>query len=582
MSGQTATRSDDEFASANNKLDSILDALNSLSGTSDSLSSATLAPVPDLDDSTNELVAPGQTDAIEPNAFVPPAIPTIAEPSQSTFDDAVDTPSHPPTLHVVAEPPVEPASMEESAVQESARSEALLEEFNVAEPDVPEPLVVEPPAIPEFHSQLDAPVPTVDTAAVEAEIATPAVSLPEVSLPEVSLPEVELPETDLGVVDELRSIDQVEAPVADVMPEVPIFDHVDAPEVPEAPEVPVFDHVDAPEMPEAPAADVMPEVPIFDHVDVPEIEDQLDNPLDVATADFEEPTSIGDPVATAEATIQDLNPQSEVTRPASIFRTPGADAAVPAPTKSTQSDDDDWVSHHHVADELPPVSDEATPSSYFDEVPLASETPPTPEQLTGDALWSVPTFDELPPSNDESGAESPVDGLWAIDETEPVSDANTISTTGLFEDVTDTADAAIDEHDSHTHPDSTEFSASLEDAASVFATDEELPIPDFTGVYDETPTDSDAWNLDDPDSGVPLAEGSLTQSAAIMRRDELDKLRPGLELQTTEVIEPTERKPRWLFLLIILGIGLVALLVLFLDDPDVVAWIQDFYGDLTN
>ena len=109
-----------------------------------------------------------------------------------------------------------------------------------------------------------------------------------------------------------------------------------------------------------------------------------------------------------------------------------------------------------------------------------------------------------------------------------------------------------------------------------------MPIPDFTGVYDETPTETAAWDLDDPANGMPLAEGDLTQTAAMIRRDELDKLRPGLEVEKVELQEAPTRKPRRLFLFLILAIALVALLILFLDDPNVVEGIGGFYDDLTN
>ena len=323
-----------------------------------------------------------------------------------------------------------------------------------------------------------------------------------------------------------------------------------------------------PEVPEASAFDA-PDTP-FSEWTTPaaSVESDVATPSDTPAAvpAFDLPAQDDATAFTAETPPAD-DSTPDVDRPMSIFRTAGSDPA-PAPTPTAApatEEEDEWVSHHIIE----PQRDHG----LFDEVPSASAAPAAPTQLEGDALWHVETYPEDIPAPVESSAiESP-----SVDEEQSGDLWNTVTETEemlstldpmmgldggseLFEPSEGLADtggsvstalALVSDHDV----------ISDEDLTPKYGTDEDLPIPDFTGVYDETPSN---WTVpgDDP---VASAEGSITQTTAMMRRDELDRLRPA-----GEVIEETQStragQPPKLVLLIGIVFALVALALLFREE----------------
>ena len=100
-------------------------------------------------------------------------------------------------------------------------------------------------------------------------------------------------------------------------------------------------------------------------------------------------------------------------------------------------------------------------------------------------------------------------------------------------------------------------------------------------MYDETPKDSEAWNVDQAIQGSP-AEGSLSQKTAMMRRNELDRLRPVAEESLIEEESEGNRKVRPVYLLVILGIALFALLLVFLADPMFLEELQSLFNEANS
>ena len=654
MSGQNAMRTD-QFASTNDRLDSILDALDSLATTTTAtpepveLSPSTLTPVPATDDVAPDLSGdldrtPSPSDIIEPTAAADPV--------------AADMPDEPvvspPRLRVVPEMPDVP------------------EAFDVPEmPDVPEladDSILVPPAIPKFESKLPDLPPSFDTGAsnddshalgqftTEAVVEAPA---PTEALEGAADPVVaasdfpdlfEVPETPVVAdhsVFEQPTADEtptVEAPAV-VEPEMAEAQSIEAPAVEEAAveEAAVSNHsvfeqptavepatieaVAEPVVAEAPAVaePVVAEVPAVAEpvvaepvvAEAPAVAEPVVAELvvaePVAPAPIETPTvaevpNIGmaapvdaAPPADADASVVDAEPsEEEVTRPASIFRTqptPAAETPQVDHSKPPVVNDDDWVSHHIIE---PPVE-----STVFDEVPSASAAPTTPTQLAGEDLWRVDTYTDLAATDDAppekslpffADGPSPADAggdLWqTVDGTGSMPSPDSAVPAGaaqgfdLFANTDVSAESenvAVPEWDevplaednvvAVLDPDS--------DVGARFPTDEDLPIPDFTGVYDETPKDSEAWNVDQAIQGSP-AEGSLSQKTAMMRRNELDRLRPVAEESLIEEESEGNRKVRPVYLLVILGIALFALLLVFLADPMFLEELQSLFNEANS
>ena len=491
-----------------------------------------------------------------------PAVPEVVEPP------AFETPAVPE----VVETPAVPEVVEPPAVPEAPAVESMAFELP-AVPEVPEPPAVEsmafePPAVPEVLEPAAFEAPAVPEVVEPVAFETPDVADKAVGSADGTFG------FDVPPVPQVAEASVFETPTAEPSVFEAPADTFEAPSVPEVPEASAFD---APDTFEAPSVPEVPEASAFDAPDTPfsewttpaaPVESDVATPSDTPAAlpDFDLPAQDDATAFTAETPPAD-DSTPDVDRPMSIFRTAGSDPA-PAPTPAAApatEEEDEWVSHHIIE----PQRDHG----LFDEVPSASAAPAAPTQLEGDALWHVETYPEDIPAPVESSAiESP-----SVDEEQSGDLWNTVTETEemlstldpmmgldggseLFEPSEDLADtggsvstglALVSDHDV----------ISDEDLTPKYGTDEDLPIPDFTGVYDETPSN---WTVpgDDP---VASAEGSITQTTAMMRRDELDRLRPAGEV-VEEAQSTGAGQPPKLVLLVGIVFVLVTLALLFREE----------------
>ena len=346
------------------------------------------------------------------------------------------------------------------------------------------------------------------------------------------------------------------------VPEAPV---VEVPPVPEAAETPdvsrpfVFEVPPVPEVAEASAFGVADRVSeptdavTFDNTvaeaAAPEVSSPIESVFGMATSTPEqaEPST-----EVAAATTEDVE------RPRSIFRTTSDAPSAPEPVQpAPESDDDDWVSHH--------ITEPTREHGLFDEVPSASAAPTAPTQLEGDALWHVDHYPEAPEVASVEPVAQAGEDLWStVAETEEMlfslDPAVEVSEgSDIFGGVQNFAEVEQPVVSDLPMPAGLTDELATDDSIK-YGTDEDLPIPDFTGVYDETPKD---WTVPGGDL-VASEETSITQTTAMMRRDELDRLRPSAEVAVEAQETATQaRQPR----IVLLGVifALVALAVIFRD-----------------
>ena len=437
-----------------------------------------------------------------------------------------------------------------------------------AVPEVPEPAAFEAPAVPEVAEPAAFEAPAIPEVVEPVAFETPDVADKAVGSADGPFG------FDVPPVPQVAEASVFETPTAEPSVFEAPADTFETPSVPEVPEASAFD---APDTFEAPSVPEVPEASAFDAPDTPfsewttpaaSVGSDVATPSDTPAAlpAFDLPAQDDATAFTAETPPAD-DSTPDVDRPMSIFRTAGSDPA-PAPTPAAApatEEEGEWVSHHIIE----PQRDHG----LFDEVPSASAAPAAPTQLEGDALWHVETYPEDIPAPVESSA---IESL-SVDEEQSGDLWNTVTETEemlstldpmmgldggseLFEPSEGLADsggsvstglALVSDHDV----------ISDEDLTPKYGTDEDLPIPDFTGVYDETPSN---WTVpgDDP---VASAEGSITQTTAMMRRDELDRLRPAGEVIEEDQSTGAGQQPK---LVLLMGIvfALVALALLFREE----------------
>ena len=596
MSGQNATRTD-QFASTSDRLDSILDALDAMA-TSTAPADA-IDPTPSSPTAASEVVAPdvpGRLGQIPHQPDLSAAVP-VADPVTAPLPDEPIV--SPPKLRVVPEVPDVPDVPDVPEVLDV--------------PDVPEAYLPVPPAIPTFKSTLGEPdFSSFDTGATN-DGATTLGQFNTAGLTEAPAP-MEPVEPPVEVASSVFSAEA--APVEEIAP-VEVASSVFSAEA-----APVEEIVPVPAA--APVEEIAPVVAATPFQAAPT---EVGDPVDMSdTAVHEEPvaptlsvvpdhTTDVEPVDTAVPDaafpVGDEPSTDEVTRPASIFRTQPAPAGETPQTldhsEPPEDDEDSWVSHH--------IIEPHTDSTVFDEVPSASAVPSAPTQLVGEDLWRVDTYIDSPsadaapakplpffadgPSTSTAGAD-----LWqTVDETESMLtslDPTTPPDAELDADLFAAANVGGTNPNAHVfdpsaleqvpepawgepvaEPTPDLASEGEEEVSARFLTDEDLPIPDFTGVYDETPKDTEAWNVDQAINDGS-AEGSLSQKTAMMRRNELDRLRPVTEDSQEEETSKSERKVRPVYLMVILGIALFALILIFLADPMILEQIQSRFNETNS
>ena len=295
-----------------------------------------------------------------------------------------------------------------------------------------------------------------------------------------------------------------------------------------------------------------------------------------ATGEASEPEPIADVVPITSGTLAGDTVESEqetVSRPQSIFRTSGAQAPTPAAgtPELRGTPDDDWVSHEPV---------EPTPQQAQPPTPAVSEQAAAAKHLEGDALWHVETYPDPPTPTqtpffmDPQAEATGETDLWStVNETEAllssINPATTLDVgTGLGVDANAGATSMFDDVNAVADPPpapNTEAFVPVEEEmlpTPRFDTDEDLPIPDFSGVFDVSPEDSQKWNMDAALAGKS-AEGQVTQTNAMMRRDELDRLRPPSEVPVEEDSSERNLAARKYFLMLALALVLAVVLLVF-------------------
>ncbi len=238
------------------------------------------------------------------------------------------------------------------------------------------------------------------------------------------------------------------------------------------------------------------------------------------------------------------------------------------------------------------------PTSIFS---LASSEPETaPDEVDG---WVSHHGDDSA-SGDVASVDEDVDPMWAIDPIEPtVIEPTVIEPTAIdenpfavTEDTVDTAFfetstvdvsepveapvedffAALEESEEPVNIAGIDMAPAIEEtpAADVdaFTSDDELPIPDFTGVYNESPTESGFWA--DSEESVPKSvEPSMGQISA--RREELDKLRPVEGEESVALEKESADRSVMMQIVGVIFVGILAVLAVFLLDPAAVADMRE-------
>ena len=526
-------------------------------------------PVPEV----AEVVAPVAVEA--PGPIEAPPVPEVADVVAPVAVEAAAVPG----IFEVLEAPVVPDVVESVAFEAPAVPETpeVVDPFAIETPaapeapvvpDVVEPVAFEAPAVPETPEVVD-PFAAVETPGVfevpEAPevqpVAFEAPAVPEVSqTPDTPVaPDASPFAFDVPPVRQVAESSFFEGPAAAPDGTVASPFAPDSPQTPEHPELPATASV-GPTGYTVPSLPDVPEPPVPQTLVASSTGSEIASPIDSVFATTSQPGSQAPDESQAlpawDDTASDKTDvaSGEVDRPMSIFRTSPDDTPAPAMSQPASNDDDDgdWVSHHIIEPERD--------HGLFDEVPSASAAPTAPTQLEGDALWHVEPY--VAPATPEIAGDQSED-LWnTVAETEEILSSldPSVGVAGApvgFEAREERVDLAAL---APTPVSDAEIKQAV-DLTPKYGTDEDLPIPDFTGVYDETPGN---WTVPGEDE-IASAEGSITQTTAMMRRDELDRLRPAGEvIAESDLEEASGRQPR--VVLIAVLFALVALAVFFREE----------------
>lgn len=445
----------------------------------------------------------------------------------------------------------QPAEQSEGFTSSDSRLDAILNQLNALGSAAPAPDKAEPAlrSVPDLPSTVASEALVDDIAHASPETVSPSetVSPPEVPLPRPLLaavptaPPVVLPPP----VPEMSSVD-IESPVpqAPPLPEVePIAEPTNftfgLPDAGIPPET-------APPEPLEPEVLVPPEVlaqpDIFDIAPVVESQPAVAEEAPVVVeyrSEREELVFELDGPLTAEPLPEEavaaVPDQSDV-----AFS--DVDPGTPPPLPS--GGDTGWISHHSESAESTP---EQT-SNEFADAPDVAELVDDPMVALVEAqsgVLEVP--DTLDAREGAGGFESP---QWGeINENDDV--------------VEEAAFSAFNPHAATSSPDE-------------YATDEDLPLPDFTGVWDDSTVPS-VWDAAANErSQVPdPVEIPGKGSGISVGRTELDSLRPAEEEKAER--EPAQNLGRKMQLFAVILFGLIALAVVLLNDPAAVEELREIY-----
>lgn len=356
------------------------------------------------------------------------------------------------------------------------------------------------------------------------------------------------------------------------------------------PAVPDLDLVPPIQPAESPVVEQLVEAPIEAVVEAP-VEPEQAAP--VAQTDVAEITVVEQPLtsvfgettteAPPEVPTSTPDPALVVSAPASMFDLVSAPTDDQPPTTTIETDipgdvvddPDGWVSHHDVhVDEH--QADEA--SDYFEtpEFPRDGDFDEPVERV--DATVESSIVEVATPSADEVLEPAWADDVDAIVGDEPHVAAETPALDGESFDALDNAPTVSESDDGHdffaamddSQPVAIAGIEHLMDTTELYETDEDLPLPDFTGVYTGAATQE---STDDELVLPEPIESSTSGTGSSTARDELDRLRP-----VEEEIVAEEKSSRNLSLRLqffsVLAFGIMALVVVWLNDPSFVDDIQ--------
>ena len=281
------------------------------------------------------------------------------------------------------------------------------------------------------------------------------------------------------------------------------------------------------------------------------------------------------------------SPSNVPDAPTSIFGSGLGRSTEPEAPTASEGENEGWVSFHDAPPpsvpeapavvEAPVAASSAFGKGAFDAQPVIADQPLSDAEMFNlDNFSTDPAFDQAP-MVDPTHAADPVGVATEVEQT--LSEIDPMSGMDTLASFDTAAPPAIQDPSLQTPL--ADGLGTIEEPiveSEHYATDEDLPLPDFTGVYgDETES-----LLDEDGMPVPVEKTKSSKFAA--RREELDKLRPSDEEQGAEMAEA--EKSRGLGFkkqIALVAIFAIAVLVFFwLQDPAAVEDIRSGVDDVAN
>lgn len=549
-----------EFDSTNERLDSILDRLNALGQPATATTTATkrsLASVPGItDDEPGDVItAPDDTEAVvAPLGLVPPIV--VEEPTEGAedvLDDAFDGEAF-SDLEVVDTG----AEFEAVTIVEAADSNFEGQDVNGL--GEPEAIETEPVVLDDELPPIDLEIPESGWTEVgNHEVAETADPASEITDEDIALEEAAL---EVAVLEEAAYEEPVVAPPAfetDVTPPAPVEETLF-----ETPDIFAPAPAEAAGLADMAAAEQQ----------TPLIAPANDAPTEPIEVEFHEVELTPDPVAHMDSQVfeldepdtSDVTPSTFPASPQSIFSSSlGSSTNKPEPTVSDEIDG--WVSHHGPSDQPAPFAQvtgdsdsEIASTSTYD---AASDPQWEIESLMSDSIFDQDAGDGVPSANTEITTEIESDPFAMANEVEQtLGQLDTFETTDPF--AMDDAEppmaiTGIDSSLVETDTSSFEVLSTSVD----YTSDDELPLPDFTGVYDGGNSASASASIE-----------STIGSSLSVGRHELDSLRPEEDPADSLLIADVHEKRDLSGIVqfsFVVFIGIAALVMYWVLDPTALA-----------
>lgn len=586
MSEQFAIQPE-EFDSTNERLDSILDRLNALSQSVAPTTTATkrsLESVPGItqNEPGSVITAPNDTEAASPPlGLVPPIV--VDEPAdgaEEIIDDAVDGEAF-SDLEIVDSG----ADFESVTVVEAAASD--IDGLHEPEAIDTEPVVVDgefPPVDLEIPQTGWTEVGNHEfvTADPANEITDEDIAFEDAAFEDAALEEAADTE---AVAAEVREADLFDAQsTIDIEPIVPppIFETDVTPPAPV--EQTLFETPDifAPTPAEADGVADMAAVE-----QTPLVAPANEAPTEPIEIEFHEMELTPDPVAHIDAQVFDLGEadEADVTpstlpdAPQSIFSSSlgsGTNKAEPVAGNET----DGWVSHHGPSEQPASFAQvtgdsdtEITQTGTYD---AASDPQWEIEPPISGSIFDQDSGNDVSSANTEITTETAADPFDMANEVEQtLGELETFETTdpfamgdaeapmvigGVDSSLVETSDSSFDV-----------LSTGVDKDSSLYTSDDELPLPDFTGVYDGA----------DSASASGSVESTISSSLSVGRH-ELDSLRPEEDPADSMLVADVQQKRDLSGIVqfsFVAFIGIAALVMYWVLDPTALA---DMRANLDN